>query len=285
MIKLIKFIFKLLLLAGLTAFKHGELGILSEFKWLSSSVTRFVLNFAIFWLSLNIIIRMIQLIYRKRKKYGDKFSDNVIVGLQNIYYLFGFAGLIIMILGLLGIEPKELITGLSIIAASIAIITKELAMDIICGIQISFSKDLAIGDYVKIGEQKGRVIDINITKIILQNVNDDIIYIPNSKAYFSELINYTQKEIRKYNVDFSIHPNHTIPLETLHQIFKEVLKEYIEFLDSNEQSLRIEGISNDEIRYKIQYKLNQVNPKVAEEIKSKLMNALINKIHHVQNSL
>ncbi|MFN8329952.1 MAG: mechanosensitive ion channel [Saprospiraceae bacterium] len=106
---------------------------------------------------------------------------------------------------LFGVEPRELITGLSILAASIAIITKDIAPDIICGIQISFSKDLAIGDYVKIGDQKGNVVDINISKIILQNENDDEIYIPNSKAYFSEMINYTKKEIRKYNLEFAIH--------------------------------------------------------------------------------
>ncbi|MEP7195377.1 MAG: mechanosensitive ion channel domain-containing protein [Saprospiraceae bacterium] len=279
MIRIIKFSLKCILLFLLIYLKqedldHGNLPIFFHSKYFI-----FLLNFLIFWLALNIIIRFLQLIYRKRKKYGNKYSDNVIVGLKNIYYLVSFIALGITLLGLFGIEVKELVTALSILAASIAIITKDIALDIICGIQFSFSKDLALGDYVKIGDQNGTVIDINITKLILLNENDDIIYISNSKAYFSELINYTQKELRKYNVDFSIHTHLAMPLPELQNLVQKVLLEYEEYLDELTDNLKIIGISKDEIKYKIQFKLNQINPKIATDIKSKIMNAIINQMH------
>ena len=85
---------------------------------------------------------------------GDRYSDNVIGGLQNIYYILSVIGLVIMIIGFFGIEFNKLLTALSIVAAAIAIISKEIIADILCGISITFSRDIAIGDYVKIGEAK-----------------------------------------------------------------------------------------------------------------------------------
>ncbi|MEO6190244.1 MAG: mechanosensitive ion channel domain-containing protein [Saprospiraceae bacterium] len=253
-------------------------------KFINLPIIKSILQFTLFSLSLNIIIRFLQLIYRKRKKYGDKFSDNVISGLQNIYYIIGFAAFVILLLSLFGVEPKELITALSILAASIAIITKDLVLDIICGIQLSFSKDLAIGDYVKIGDQKGNVLDLNINKIILHNDNDDIIYIPNSKAYSSELINYSQKELRKYNVEFAISTNQNISFEDLSEMLLEILTEYKEYRAMEEDKLMIISINKDEIKYKIQYKLNQVNPKIAGIIKIKIMNAILKKIQVINKN-
>ncbi len=277
--KILRFILKLVLLSFLIFVRKAVTQNLQLPDFVSSSFVFYLYHFLIFWLTLNVLVRTIQFFYRKRKKYGDKYSDNVIIGLQNIYYILTFVGLFLTILGFAGVELKELVTALSIVAAAIAIITKEIALDIICGIQLSFSKDLAIGDYVKIGDHKGKVLDINITKIILLNENDDIIYLPNSKAYYTELINYTQKELRKYNVEFSVRPNLSMSLNQLRIIVDKVLFEYNQYLDDETVSLKITDINKDEIRYKIQFKLNQVNPRMANEIKSKIMDTMIARLH------
>ncbi|MCC6817254.1 MAG: mechanosensitive ion channel family protein [Saprospiraceae bacterium] len=279
MLNTIKFVFKLLVLCLLIIFQKSIFNGYTYPEYISTNLVVKIYYFAIFWLSINLVIRTIQFFYRKRKKYGIKFSDNVIVGLQNIYYILVFSGLGITLLGFAGVELKELVTALSIVAASIAIITKEIALDILCGIQFSFSKEIAIGDYVKIGEQQGEVLDINITKIILLNENDDIIYIPNSKAYYAEMINYTQKELRKYNVEFAISPQLSLSLEQFRKLVDKVLLEYIDYLDDEEINLKITGIKNHEIGYKVQFKLNQVNPRMANEIKSKIMNLIITQVH------
>ena len=45
-----------------------------------------------------------------------------------------------------------------------------------------FSKELNIDDYVKIGDYKGKILDINLSKVVLQNDDDDILYLPNDKG-------------------------------------------------------------------------------------------------------
>ncbi len=202
----LRFFLKIICLLILLAIKDG-LG--SEFvKSLleNSKIIAPILNFAIFWFCINIIIRFSQFIYRKRKKEGHKFSDNVIVGLKNIYYMLSGFAIFVMVLGFFGLELKELLTALGLVAAGLAIISKELFMDIICGINFSFSKDLAIGDYVQIGSHEGHVFDLNIHKIVLKNHNV-FINIPNSKAYFSDIKNFSHRTHPCYQFEL------TLPIE------------------------------------------------------------------------
>ncbi len=267
-----KFIIKLLILIVLIALRYGLGSAFLQSFVDNSNLLYPLFSFLIFWTSVNLIIRLSQFIYRKRKKFGHKYSDNVIIGLQNIYYILSGIGVVVMVLGFFGLKPEELLTSLSIVAAAIAIISKELVTDIICGFNISFSRDLAIGDYVRIGDHKGKVIDINIHKIVLQNDDDDIIYISNTKAYFSDLVNFTQKEIRKYNLDFTLSHNLKISKLELEKHIVDVLEKFIPDYEKYSAIFKIVNIGKDDIRYKLQFSLNKVDPLIEQEIKAKILN-------------
>lgn len=245
-----RFLFKLVVLLFLMSLKDGIITNKLNDLIAKSSIASSLLNFLIFWLATNIIIRLSQYIYRRRKKLGHKFSDNVIIGLKNIYYLMMFSAVIIMGLGLFGLQIKELLTAISIVAAAIAIISKELVLDVICGINFSFSRDIAIGDYVKIGDMEGKVLDLNIHKIVLLH-QDNVMNIPNSKAYFSDIINYTSVHPNKKYFHISV-PNYLrISKSDLVEMFNSILsrQHYIDLIDQS--SIVFQSMSKDESTYKI----------------------------------
>lgn len=247
---LLRFLIKLGVLLFLIAVKEGMVSNFLTSYIAKSGVANTVLNFVIFWLTTNIIIRLSQYIYRRRKKLGHKFSDNVIIGLKNIYYLVMFSAVVIMALGLFGFQIKELLTAISIVAAAIAIISKELVLDVICGINFSFSRDIAIGDYVKIGDMEGKVLDLNIHKIVLFH-QDNVINIPNSKAYFSDIVNYTSVQPNKKYFHISV-PNYlNISKSVLDEIFNNILSKqsYLDLIDRS--SITTQSLSKDESTYKI----------------------------------
>ncbi|HRI01613.1 MAG TPA: mechanosensitive ion channel [Saprospiraceae bacterium] len=277
-ITVLKYSLKLLALSYLLYLKNAYLDKNKLPDLYYTPVVNSILHFLIYALGVNLIIRITQLIYRKRKKLGDKYSDNVITGLQNIYYLLIGIGLIVMLVGFFGIEFSKLLTGLSIVAAAIAIISKEIVTDVLCGIGFTFSKDMAIGDYVRIGDMKGKIIDINLNRIVLQSDDDDVIYINNTRAYNTEIVNYTQKEIRKYNVNFSLSQDRAISKEELLSMVKLTLSNYHEFVESDSVHIKLMNITKDEIQYKVQFKLNQVKPEIADQIKVKLMELLLKRI-------
>ncbi len=275
---ILRFIVKLIVLVLLISLREG-LG--SEFiKSLvdNSRIASPLLNFLIFLSAINLIIRTSQFFYRKRKKYGHKYSDNVIIGLQNIYYILTAVGIIFMILGFFGLEPKVLLTSISIVAAAIAIISKEQVTDIICGMNISFSRELAIGDYVRCGDHKGTVVDINIHKIVLRNDSDDIVFISNTKAYYSDIINFTQREIKNYNLDFGISGSKHISKSELQIHIFKILDNYKQALDAEYNQFKILSIDKEEVKYRIQFKLKQLDPHLEQEIKASILEVVHNLI-------
>ena len=196
-------LFKILLFILLIIFRTSISELLADFD-VSETIVLALLNFSTFILGANLAIMGLSFFYRKRKNLKGGETDNVILGLQNVFYLLTVGSFIFTVLAVFGIDFVTLFTSLSIVAAAIAIVTKEYLNEIISGIIITFSRQISINNYVKIGKQKGKIIDLNLTKVSLLDEDDDIIFIPNHKVFTSEIINYTKKQIKKVNIPFEI---------------------------------------------------------------------------------
>ena len=235
-----------------------------------------LLGFFIFALSANILIVLLSSLYRRSRHMKAKQGDNVVLGIKNIYYLLMAGAIITTILGLFGIDPKTLFTSLSIVAAAIAIVAKDYISEIISGIIISFStNELSVGDYIKIGQHKGKIIDINLTKIAFLDEDDDIIFIPNTKVFASEIVNYTKKQIRRVSIEFEA-PLAAVPsVEALEAYLTDSLKDYHEFIEEGSFWLRVVEIRKDSVFMKFQYVLKQINRELEIEIRRRTVRRIV----------
>lgn len=110
--------------------------------------------------------------YRKSKFLSESRTDNIVVGLNNIYALLIAITVLLTVQGLFAINVRELFASLSIIAAAIAIIAKDYISNLIGGMLITFSNNIAVGDHIKVGNNKGRVLDISISMFTLLTDDD-----------------------------------------------------------------------------------------------------------------
>ncbi len=237
-----------------------------------------IIEFLLLLTFLNIITAILIMIYRLRKNIPYKFTDNVIIGINNLYYLIVFFGVIAMVLGFWGKDFKSLLTSLSIVAAAIAIISKEYVSEIISGFIISFSKALNIDDYVKIGENKGKILDISLNKTVLLNDDDDIIFIPNDKVYMSDIINYTRKDIRKVNLDFELSLEHHTTIEELEEKLCQNIQDLMEYIEKDSVQIKVVKVYHDYLALKFQYQLKEVNREIENLIRKKTVRYIANAI-------
>jgi small-conductance mechanosensitive channel len=235
-----------------------------------------LVGFAIFALSANLVMVLLIWLYRKSKGIARGQADNVVSGLQNIYYLLLGLATIVVVLGFLGVAPDELFTSLSIVAAAIAIVSKDFISEIISGMIISFSKEISIGDYIKIGNHKGKIIDLNISKIVFLNEDDDIIYIPNTTVFNSEIINYTRKQIKRVNIEFEVDLKAVKNIEALEADLIETVRDYHEHIQPGSFALKIVDIKKDSVSLKFQYILNQINRELEQDIRRKTVRRVVN---------
>ncbi len=235
-----------------------------------------LVGFLLFAISFNLVIAVLLTFYRKHKKMQPDEQDNLTKGVNNIYYLILVFAFIGFCLGLWGIDFKSLFTSLSIFAAAIAIISKEYITPVLAGIIIAFSKNISIGDYVSIGEYRGKVIDLSISKIALMDEDDDVIYIPNDKAYSSEIVNFTRGDVRRISITFELDPNFKGSVDGLEENLIRSLDEYQNCIVPSSFQLRILKIEREAISFKFQYTLHNTDRELDKEIKKKTIRKVLN---------
>lgn len=274
---MIKLIVELTLLGLVSFFYNISARWLDNFSFVGPLML-VVLRFLIFLFGASLIVRLLAMFYRGRKHLPYHKRDNVTTGLSNLFIMiiavYGF----ISIFGLFGISLAHMFTTVSIVAAAIAIISKDFVADIISGVVISFSKEISIDDYVKIGDHRGKILDINIAKIALLNEDDDIIFIPNSTAFTSDVINYTKKQIKKTSIEFEIPTGSINSIEELEEQLILSLAEYHHLIEPNSYYLRVIHIRKDFLSLKFQYNLIQFSREMERTIKRKAVRHIVKNI-------
>lgn len=247
-----------------------------EWLWLAHYFPKAVLKFILFALVAHLLIDLLTWWYKRSKTIEEGRADNVVLGLRNIYYLLLTGATLLTAISFVGIDPKALFTSLSIVAAAIAIISKDFIAEIISGIFISFSNEIVINDYVKIGDTKGKIIDITLTKIALLNDDDDILYLPNNAVFTSQIINYTRKEIKKVSVDFELDIKAIKTIEELESELSQVLVEYHDHIEPNSFNLKIVEIRKDSLHLKFQYVLLAIDRYLERDIRKTTVRKVVN---------
>lgn len=235
-----------------------------------------ILAFVIFYIAINFLSNTAKYFYSKKNKIPLDKKNNVHFGIENIAnFTFG-AGLFIMFLSIFGINPSELITSLTIVAAAFAILTKEYIVDFLSGVYLSFSNTFEINDFVKIDHQKGKIVEIGMLKVKILNDDDDIVIIPNSKVYYSEIINYTKRDVRLMTVDFQIALKY---IDSIEQLEKEIvlsLESFSEYIDPKSYNLKVVEMKMDYLEVKFQYTLILVDMDLQRKIRKKTIREVFN---------
>jgi small-conductance mechanosensitive channel len=231
------------------------------------------LSIAIFLVLLDFLQFTIVAFYRRRHKVRG--NDNFIIGVSHIYSVALVVGLVIGLLSLFKIHVRDLFTSLSIIFAGIAILTKDYISNLINGMIITFSGQLSIGDNVRIGEHRGKIVDITLSNIHLLSDDDDVIYIPNNTLLTSEVVNYTKREIKRTSIEFEIQLKYLQNVQELESNLIDVLKPFHDLIKQESYYLRVAEVRKDSVVMKFQYILKEPNKELERIIRRKTIRHLV----------
>ncbi len=261
---------KLFVFAVLVLVRLGEWDASHFYSWSKyrGSLDYYVItlaSIAIFLMFLDFVQYGVTRWYRHRHKITR--DDNFIIGVGQIYLLLLVIGLIVGLLSLFRIDVRQLFTSLSIVFAGIAILTKDYISNMINGMIVTFSGQLSIGDNVRIGLHRGKILDITLQNIHLLNDDDDMIYIPNSLLLVSEVINYTKREVKRTSIEFEIDLKHLKNVEELEDILIKTLGPFQDLIKPESQYLRVAEVKKDLVAMKFQYILKEPNKDLERQIR------------------
>lgn len=238
----------------------------------------YILRAIIFLLSASLIIsfaRFIILRFYLKKTDEDKVQPNFVLGINRIATLLDvFATLISIMLGF-GINPIEFLTSITIVAAAIALLTKDYITNIVNGLIIMFSDQLAVGDKVKIGSQKGFIQDITLINLVMKDEAGDMVIIPNNQVLTVDVVNYSRNNTYKVSVEAELNLTSGLQLEELEKNLIAILKTYNDAIVLEGANLRILERKANSVLVRYYFPLKTSNQAKEEQIKQEINKVLI----------
>jgi small-conductance mechanosensitive channel len=252
----------LILIISAFSYKNGILNFVKQFSYVSymaESVFRIVITVLI----TDIIHQIVVLFYRS-ELVGKR--DNFLYGIGHIKkVLFAlYAGL--LLLAVLDISLGKALTTLSLLAAAIVLIAKDYISNFINGMYMTFARVVNIGDEVSIGLHKGKIQDITLSSVHIINEDDDLIYIPNSVVFSSDIVNYTRREIKKTSLDFEIDILAVNDVVVFESEIIEGMKEFQSNIQLGSYNLKVFALTSEIVKFKFQYLVNEGTDKDLERI-------------------
>lgn len=174
---------------------------------------------------------VIKIIMKLTAKLFDKFSiDNTLKKIikSAIKILLYFITAIIVI-DTLGISATSLVAAFSVIGLALSLAVQDSLSNLASGIMLLVTKPFKIGDYVEADEVAGTVAMIGLIHTRITAIDNKMIYVPNSKVISAKIVNYTQQEKRR--VDIEISASYDAPIEKVREALLESVKIVGKFID------------------------------------------------------
>ena len=177
----------------------------TSFKEVISATVTTILIISFIWLLLR-IIDFIAIILEERANKTDAITDN-----QLIVFFKDFFKVLLIIMGILLVlrfsfnqNIGNLLTGLSIVGAAIALSTRESLENLIASFIIFFDKPFSTGDTVKVLNITGTVEKIGLRSTRIRTEQKTFVTVPNKQMVDSVLDNLSLRNQRRVDLQLAV---------------------------------------------------------------------------------
>ena len=130
--------------------------------------------------------------------------------------------LLTVVLSMVGIPATSIITVIGTAGVAIGLALQNSLSNVAGGFLLMITKPFKIGDYIISNGVEGTVSQISILHTRLDSVTNQAIFIPNGLAINAVVVNNSQNDERRVDVDFSI--SYKDDFETARQIITDIIK-------------------------------------------------------------
>jgi small-conductance mechanosensitive channel len=213
--------------------------------------------------------------YIRKHRLKPNIKDNFILGINRIVSILNTSFGVVAFMIFMGIKPLEFLTSITIVAAAIAVTFKDYITNMINGLIIMFSDRLSLGDHIKVQDTEGKILDITLINVILQNEDNDMVIVPNSVIFSSVIINQSKQNIKKLSIEFELSLHLGYSPEYLEKDLNTCVEKFSDYIASGGLTIKTLAISKDVARFKVQVLLNKYDKLKEREIRRALNTAVL----------
>ena len=161
---------------------------------------------------------------------------------------------LVLLKEILKINVTSLIATTTVLTAIIGLAFQSTLANVLAGLEIQLERPLKQGDWILAGGYEGRVLDITLRSTRIMTVENNEVFIPNSKVLGEALVNYSRPDssvIRKLTVGVS----YAVPPNKVKRTVLEVLSDVPGVAKGPATRVRVTSYGDFAVQYEIRYPL------------------------------
>jgi small-conductance mechanosensitive channel len=178
---------------------------------------------------------------------------------------------LILLKEILNINVTSLIATTTVLTATIGLAFQSTLANMLAGLTIHLEKPLKQGDWISAGGHEGRVMDITLRSTRIKTIENNEVFIPNSKVLSESVVNYSLPDavlVRKLTVGVS----YSVPPNKVRKAILDVLSDVGRVLKAPAPVVRVANYGDFAVNFEIRYAINDFAAHV--EIETEIMNSL-----------
>lgn len=204
-------------------------------NWATTTGVRLLIALIIIFISfkiINFIAKKLQKKFEESSKIDKTLAKTLTYAAKVALKIL----VVICLIGYVGIETSGISALIASVGVAVGFAVNGTLSNLAGGIMILITRPFKVDDYISAQGEEGTVEDIKIcyTKII--TVDNKTIYLPNSALSTGTVINYSEKDLRRVDFDFSVAGNDPVKVR---EILLDVCKKESLILDTPETFARI----------------------------------------------
>lgn len=194
-----------------------------------------------------VTFKIINSISRRIEKRGEggKFDKTVMRTIAYIFRIGLKVAIVICLVAYLGIDTSGLTALVASFGVCIGLAVNGALSNVAGGVLILVTRPFKIDDYIEAQGVSGTVEDIHMVCTKLRTPDNKVIYLPNGALSSGNIINYSEKDLRRVDFTFSI--SYSADFDKAKAIITDILTSHELTLDEPESMVRMSSHSASSI--------------------------------------
>ena len=217
-------------------------------NWLTTTGIKVVISIVIMIVSFSIINWLSKKIAKRadKKVESNKKIDKTIYRTLSYVAKVGLKVLVVIaLIGYVGIDTSAITALIASLGVGVGLASNGALSSLAGGILILITRPFKDDDYIDACGYSGTVEDIRICHTKLRTTDNKVIYLPNGKLSTSEIVNYSEKDLRRVDLTFSI--SYSDDFEKAKKVIEEVWNQNELILKDPAPSVRVSAQSASSI--------------------------------------
>lgn len=175
--------------------------------------------------------------------------------IRNLLHISVLLLIVFTVLYQRGLDPLSLLTTSAVLTAVIGLALQNTIANLFAGLALQIDRTLGITDWIKIGNNVGRIAEIKWRSTLLWTEEGDLLVVPNSQLLDAAVLNLSRPDVvQREEIMVGFHYRH--PPNTVKQVLLNAISGAPRVLSSPAPDCIVADFSDSAITYRLRYWIN-----------------------------